>query len=36
MPAGRRWVQLDGERTIRVGLVDLHPAVRVSLDERLR
>jgi hypothetical protein len=36
MPAGRRWVQLDGERTIRVGLVDLHPAVRVSLDEPRR
>ena len=34
MPAGRRWVQLDGEHTIRVGSVDLRPAVRVSLDER--
>ena len=36
MPAGRRWVQLDGEHTIRVGSVGLHPAVRVSLDERPR
>jgi hypothetical protein len=36
MPAGRRWVQLDGEHTIRVGSVDLRPTVRVSLDERPR
>jgi len=34
MPAGRRWVQLDGERPIRVGSVDLRPAIRLSLDER--
>lgn len=36
MPAGRRWIQLDGERAIRVGSVDLRPAMRVSLDERPR
>ena len=36
MPAGRRWVQLQGDRPIRVGSVDLRPAFRVSLDERSR
>jgi hypothetical protein len=36
MPAGRRWVQLDGERPIRVGTLDLRPAFRVSFDERRR
>ena len=36
MPAGRRWVQLEGERPIRVGSVGLRPAMRVSLDERRR
>ena len=36
MPAGRRWVQLDGERAIRVGSVGLRPAMRVSLGERPR
>ena len=36
MPAGRRWVQLDGERPIRMGSVDVRPAVRLSLDDRLR
>ena len=36
MPAGRRWVQLEGERRIRVGAVDLRPAMRVSLADRPR
>ena len=36
LPAGRRWVDLEGERPIRVGAFDLRPAVRVSLDERRR
>lgn len=36
MPAGRRWVQLEGERPIRMGSVDLRPTLRVSLDERRR
>ena len=36
MPAGRRWVQLDGERPIRMGSVDVRPAIRLSLDDRPR
>ena len=36
MPAGRRWIQLDGERPIRVGALELRPALRVSTDDRLR
>ena len=36
MPAGRRWVQLQGDRPIRVGSVDLRPTVRLSLDARPR
>ncbi len=36
LPAGRRWVDLRGERPIRVGAVDLRPALRVSLDDRRR
>ena len=36
LPAGRRWVDLRGERLIRVGAVELRPALRVSLDERRR
>ena len=36
LPAGRRWVDLRGERPIRVGAVELRPALRVSLDERRR
>ena len=36
LPAGRRWVDLRGERPIRVGAVDLRPALRVSLDEPRR
>lgn len=36
MPAGRRWVQLQGERPIRAAALDLRPAVRVSLGERPR
>jgi hypothetical protein len=36
MPAGRRWVQLEGERPIRAAALDLRPAVRLSLGERLR
>jgi ABC-type microcin C transport system permease subunit YejE len=36
LPAGRRWVDLRGERPIRVGAVDLRPVMRVSLAERRR
>lgn len=36
MPAGRRWIEMRGERPIRVGAVDVRPAIRVSLDERRR
>jgi len=36
MPTGRRWVELEGERPIKVGAFDLRPAMRVSLDERRR
>ena len=36
MPAGRRWVQLEGERPIRAASIDFRPTVRVSLDERPR
>ena len=36
MPAGRRWIELEGDRPIRVGSLELHPAIRVSLDERRR
>ena len=36
LPAGRRWVDVGNERPIRVGSLDLRPAIRVSLDERRR
>jgi hypothetical protein len=36
MPAGRRWVQLQGERPIRAASIDQRPAVRLSLGERPR
>jgi hypothetical protein len=36
MPAGPRWVQLQGDRPIRDGSVELRPTVRLSLDARPR
>ena len=36
LPAGRRWVDVGNQRPIRVGALDLRPAIRVSLDERRR
>jgi len=36
MPAGPRWVDVEGDRAIRVGSLDLRPAVRVSLGARRR
>jgi hypothetical protein len=36
LPAGPRWIEMAGERPIRVGSFDLRPTIRVSLDERSR
>jgi hypothetical protein len=36
LPAGPRWIDLSGEHPIRVGSLDLRPALRLSLGERLR
>ena len=36
MPAGPRWVDVQGDRPIRVGGLDLRPVVRVSLGARRR
>ena len=35
-PAGPQWIDIEGDRPIRVGGLDLRPAVRVSLGARRR